>query len=120
MSVTGTRARNVLVACIGLLAFAGMLFEFSDVLQAVRAGVAWPKAAPTALGALLLLIGSVGLLLRRPEHGWIYAVAAITLLLGLFWLPSLRQSLWPWLAVVAACAGAIIGFRTGRGDEAAD
>jgi hypothetical protein len=120
MGVTGTRARNVLVACIGLLAFVGMLFEFPDVLQGVRAGIAWPKAAPTALGALLLLIASVGLLLRRPEHGWIYAVAAITLLLGLFWLPSLRQSLWPWLAVLAASAGAIIGFRTGRGDQAAD
>jgi hypothetical protein len=120
MDVTGTRGRNVLVACVGLVGFAGMLFEFSDVLQAVHAGVAWPKAVPTALGALLLLIGSAGLLLRRPEHGWIYAIAAITLLLGLFWLPSLRQSLWPWLAVVAACAGAIIGFRTGRGDVAAD
>ncbi|KLD65062.1 hypothetical protein Y882_04845 [Dyella japonica DSM 16301] len=108
------------MACIGLLAFAGMLLVFPDVLQGVRAGIAWPKAAPMVLGALLLLIASVGLLLRRPEHGWIYAVAAITLLLGLFWLPSLRQSLWPWLAVLAACAGAIIGFRTGRGDRAAD
>lgn len=120
MGVTGTRARNVLVACIGLLAFIGMLFAFPDVLQGWRSGVAWPKAAPIALGALLLLIASVSLLLRRPEHGWIYAVAAISLLLGLFWLPSLRQSPWPWLAVLAACAGAIIGFRTGRGDQAAD
>lgn len=120
MGVTGTRARNVLVACIGLVAFVGMLSAFPDVLQGVRAGVAWPKAVPLALGALLLSIGSVGLLLRRPEHGWIHAIAAIALLLGLFWLPSLRQSLWPWLAVVAASAGAIIGFRTGRGDEAAD
>lgn len=97
-----------------------MLPEFPDLLQSVHAGVAWPKAVPTALGALLLLIASVSLLLRRPEHGWVYAVAAISLLLGLFWLPSLRQFLWPWLAVLAACAGAIIGFRTGRGGQAAD
>lgn len=109
------------MACIGLLAFVGMLFLFPGLLQAVRSGVvAWPKVTPTVLGTLLMLIGSIGLLLRRPEGGWTYAVATIALLLGLFWLPSLRLSPWPWLAVLAASAGAIIGFRKGRGDEAAD
>jgi hypothetical protein len=119
--MTGTRSRNVFVACIGLLAVVGMFFLFPGLLQMVQAGdIAWHKALPTVLGVLLLLIGSVGLLLRHPERGWTYAVAAIALLLGLFWLPWLRQSLWPWLAVLAACAGAIIGFRMGRGDEAVD
>ena len=119
--MTGTRARNILVAGIGLLALVGMLPEFSGVLQRVQSGlVALYQAVPVALGAVLLLIASVGLLFRRPEQGWSHAVAAIALLLSLFWLPSLRLSLWPWLAVVAASAGAIIGFRKGRGDQAAD
>lgn len=121
MDVRRTRARNVLVACLGLLAFAGMSIEFPALMHAMQSGgVAGAKAVPIMLGALLLLIDSASLLLRRPEHGWLFAIAAIALLLGLFWLPSLRLSPWPWFTVAVASAGAVIGFRKGRGDEAAD
>lgn len=119
--MSATQSRDVFVACMGLVALVGMLFGAPVLLHMVQVGeVALLKAVPTVLGALLLLIGSLGLLMRRRVRGWCYAVAAIALLLGLFWLPPLLLSFWPWLAVLVACAGAIIGFRKGRGDEAAN
>lgn len=119
--MTATRSRNVLIACVGLLAFLGLLFRFPGLLELVRNGeLAWPRAVATVLGALLLLAACIGLLLRVPERGWTFAVAAIALLLGVFWLPTLMSSVWQWAAIAVACVGAIIGFRQGRGDSATD
>jgi hypothetical protein len=114
------RSRNVLVACVGVLAFLGMLMSLAGLWSMVSLGeLAFLRVLPTALGTLLLLIASILLWLRRPEHGWIFAVAAIALLLGMSWLHE-AWSLWHWFAVLAAAAGAFIGFRKERGDEAAD
>lgn len=118
--MTATRSRNVLVACIGLLAFLGLLFPLSTLLSMVSTGeVSLLRVVPTVLGALLLLIASLVLLFRKPEHGWTFAVATIALLLGMSWLHA-TSSPWHWLAIAAAAAGAIIGFRKERGDEAVD
>jgi len=115
------RTRNLVVACFGIVAFLGLMLCFPVLLQRVQIGEASVlHAAPVVVGALLLLTASICLLMRWAAYGWLFAIAAIELLLGLFWLPWLRLSPWPWLAVLAASAGAIIGFRKGRGDEAAD
>jgi hypothetical protein len=114
------RSRNLLVACVGLLACVGMLISLSTLWSMVSMGeLALLRIVPTALGALLLLIASIVLLFRKPEHGWMFAIATIALLLGMSWLHE-GLSVWHWFAVVAAAAGAVIGFRKERGDEAAD
>ncbi|ULU25999.1 hypothetical protein [Dyella terrae] len=108
------------MACIGLLAFLGMLFPLSVLLPMVSSGeLSWLRLVPTLAGVLLLLVASTLLLFRRPEHGWTFAITAIALLLGMSWLHA-ALSFWHWLAIAAAAAGAIIGFRKERGDEAAD
>ncbi|PXV52887.1 hypothetical protein SAMN04487785_106211 [Dyella jiangningensis] len=118
--MSGTRTRNVLVAVIGLLAVVGMLFPLSTLLAMVPTGeVAVLRVVPTVLGTLLLLIASLVLLFRKPEHGWTFAVATIALLVGMAWLHA-TLSPWHGFAVVAAAAGAVIGFRKERGDEAAE
>jgi hypothetical protein len=92
-----------------------MLFRFPLLVQMVQAGqIPLISALPTVFGAVLLLIACFGLLLRRPVRGWLFAVAAAALLVGLIWLPTLVFSFWLWLAVVVALAGALIGFRTRR------
>ena len=108
------------VACIGLAAYVGMLFRFPVLVRLVQAGeVSVAQSAPTVIGALCLLVASLGLLLRRPARGWLFAVAAVLLLLGLAWLPTLVFSFWLWLGVLAAVAGAAIGFLGGRGGRPA-
>jgi hypothetical protein len=117
--MAGSSSWNAPVACVGLAAFVGMLFRFPVLLQMLENGeVALVKALPTVIGALLLLVASLGLLMRRPARGRIFAIATATLLIGLWWLPTLVFSVWLWLAVLAALAGAAIGFRGGRGTSA--
>lgn len=118
--MAGTRSWNAPVACVGLVAFVGMLFRFPVLLHMLENGeIAVLKALPTIMGALLLLVASLGLLLRRPARGAIFAIAAVALVVGLWWLPTLVFSVWLWLAVVAALAGAFIGFHGRRGTPAA-
>ena len=106
---------NAPVACAGLAAYVGMLFRFPLLVQMVQAGeIAMLGAVPTVLGALLLLVACFGMLLKRPARGWLFALAAIALLIGLIWLPTLVFSFWLWLAVVVAVTGAAIGFRSRR------
>ena len=119
--MAGTSSWNAPVACAGLAAYVGMLFRFPLLVQMVQAGeIALVSALPTVLGALLLLVACFGLLLRRPARGWLFAIAAATLLVGLIWLPSLVFSFWLWLAVAVALAGTVIGFRTRRSTGTSD
>nr|WP_199043244.1 hypothetical protein [Dyella sp. ASV24] len=118
--MTRARTRNVFVACVGLLAFLGMLARLWTLGSMVSLGeLSWLQMVPTGIGAVLLLIASTMLLFRKPEHGWTFAVAGIALLLGMSWLHE-TLSPWHWFAVVAAAVGAVMGFRKERGDEAAD
>lgn len=118
--MAGSSSWNAPVACVGLAAFVGMLFRFPVLLHMLEDGeIAVVKALPTVIGALLLLVASLGLLMRRPARGWIFAIATAMLLIGLLWLPTLVFSVWLWLAVLAAFAGAVIGFRGRRGTPAA-
>ncbi|MFC4525743.1 hypothetical protein ISN76_00685 [Dyella halodurans] len=119
--MAATSSWNAPVACAGLAAYVGMLFRFPLLVQMVQAGeIALLSAVPTVLGALLLLVACFGLLLRRPIRGWLFAIAAVALLVGLIWLPSLVFSFWLWLAVVVAVAGTVIGFRSRRRAGAED
>lgn len=118
--MTAARTRNLFVACLGLLAVLGMLVPLSTLLPMVQHGeLPWLRLFPTLIGMLLLLLDSVALLIRRPEHGWVFAVAAISLLLGMWWLRE-SASAWQWFAVIACAIGAGHGFRKERGGEAAD
>ncbi|HET6553771.1 MAG TPA: hypothetical protein VFG49_09560 [Dyella sp.] len=118
--MAGTSSWNAPVACLGLAAFVGMLFRFPVLLRLMEEGaVSLLRAAPTVIGALLLLVASLGLLLRRPARGRLFAVSAAALLLGLWWLPTLVFSFWLWMAVLAALIGAVMGFGTARGRPAA-
>ncbi len=118
--MTGARSRNVLVACAGTLAFLGMLVPLATLLPMVQHGeLPWLRLMPTLAGMLMLGLDSVALLFRRPEHGWVFAVAAIVLLLGMWWLHE-TSSPWQWFAVIAAAVGAGHGFRKERGGEAAE
>ncbi|WP_157971372.1 hypothetical protein [Dyella sp. C9] len=108
-----------MIACVGLAGYVGMLFRFPVLVQMVQAGeIAVVKAVPTVIGALCLLVACLGLLLRRPARRWLFVVAAVLLLAGLLWLPTLVFSFWLWIAVVAALAGALLGFVGGRGTAA--
>lgn len=111
---------NAWVACVGLAAYVGMLFRFPVLVQMVQQGeVSLVKAAPTVLGALMLLVASLGLLLRRPAREVLFAASAVLLLIGLWGLPTLVFSFWLWLAVLAAIVGAVLGFIRRRGTPAA-
>jgi len=110
---------NTSVVCVGLIAFVGMLFRFPVLVHMLENGeIAVLKALPTVIGALLLLVASLGLLLRRPARGAIFAVAAVALLAGLWGLPTLVFSVWLWLAVAVALAGTLLGFHGHRGKPA--
>jgi hypothetical protein len=103
------------VACVGLAAYVGMLFRFPLLVGMVQAGeISVVQAAPTVLGAVMLLVASLGLLLRRPARGWMFAFAALGLLLGLIWLPTLVFSFWLWVAVLASIAGALVAWLGSR------
>lgn len=118
--MAGTSSWNAPVACLGLAAYVGMLLRFPVLVQMVQNGeLALLKAVPTVIGALLLLVACLRLLLRRPARGWMFAVAAVALLAGLFWLPALVFSFWLWLAVAAALVGAVTGYRAGRAEHIA-
>ena len=109
--MAGTSRWNAPVACAGLAAFVGMLFRFPVLVHMLENGeIALVKAVPIVVGALLLLMGCLGLLLRRPSRGALFAVAAIALLVALWWLPGMMFSVWLWLGVAAAVGGAAIGF----------
>jgi hypothetical protein len=110
----------VFVACLGLLAVLGMVIPLSTLLPMVKDGeLPWLRLFPLLIGMLLLFLDSVALLFRRPEHGWVFAVAAIFLMLGMWWLRE-SASPWAWLAVLASATGAGHGFRKERGDQAAE
>ncbi|WP_430392152.1 hypothetical protein [Dyella sp. 20L07] len=114
--MAGTHLWNTPIACVGLAAYVGMLFRFPLLVHMVQNGeLSLLQAAPTVIGALLLLVGCLGLLLRRPPRGWLFAIATVALLIGLLWLPNLVFSFWLWMAVLAALAGALVGFRATRG-----
>ncbi|WP_157956548.1 hypothetical protein [Dyella sp. C11] len=118
--MTAARTRNVFVACLGLLAVLAMVVPLSTLLPMVKNGeLPWLRLFPLLIGMLLLFLDSVALLFRRPEHGWVFALAAIFLLLGMWWLRE-SSSVWPWFAVIASATGAVYGFRKERGDEAVD
>lgn len=108
--MAGISRWNAPVACVGLAAFVGMLFRFPVLLHMLERGeIALLKAVPIVVGALLLLIGCLGLLLRRPSRGVLFIVAAVALLVALWWLPDMMFSVWLWLGVLAVIGGAAIG-----------
>ena len=114
--MAGIRSLNAPVACAGLAAYVGMLFRFPVLAHMVQNGeISLLQAAPTVIGALLLLVACLGLLLRRPARGWLFAIAAVALLIGPLWLPNMVFTFWLWIAVAMALVGALIRFRAGRG-----
>jgi hypothetical protein len=120
MDMARSRSWNALVACVGLAAYVGMLLRVPVLVQWVQSGMlSLTQAAPTVIGALLLLVASFGLLLRRPARGGLLALSMLLLLAGRIGLPAQVFSFWPWLAVAAALAGALLAFLPHRGTPAA-
>ena len=112
----------LIVACAGIFAFYGLYVRETLLFTMINQGeVSILHAFPALLGTLLLLIACLKLFTKRFKGWKIFAACVIAFALSLLTMPMFVLGMWPFYAIAACVAGALLAFprKTQAADETA-